>query len=114
MPKLQKPQEEKSIDILKRIAKRVEESTIDIHSIKSDLKRVFIRLTKVEHNTEITKVDVENLKLDMKEVKKDIKEVNREINDLIQTNTEVLAKMVTQKELQFLSQRVDAIENQSV
>lgn len=31
----QKPQDEQSIDILKRVAKRVEEATIDISSIKT-------------------------------------------------------------------------------
>src|SRR3989344_5534677 len=61
----QKPQDEQPTDILKRIAKRVEETTIDISNMKSDLKMVSLRLSGVEHNTEIMKVDVEKIKFDI-------------------------------------------------
>lgn len=64
----QKSQDEQSIDILKRVAKRVEEATVDISSIKTDLKFVNLRLTGVEHNTEIMKVDMEKLKVDIGEL----------------------------------------------
>ena len=61
----QKPQEEQSVDILKRVAKRVEEVTVDISSMKSDLKFMNLRLGNVEHNTGIMKVDIEKLKSDL-------------------------------------------------
>ena len=61
----QKPQDEQPTDILKRIAKRGEETTIDISNMKSDLKMVSLRLSGVEHNTEIMKVDVEKIKFDI-------------------------------------------------
>lgn len=58
----QKTQEESILDILKRLAKRVEESAININDIKFDIKGVKLRLSKVEHNTELTKIDVESLR----------------------------------------------------
>lgn len=60
------PQEESILDILKRLAKRIEESVIDINDIKFDIKDVKHRLGLVEHNTEITKVDVEKLRDELK------------------------------------------------
>jgi len=68
----QKPQEEQSIDILKRVAKRVEDATVDINDIRYDLKSVKLRLGNVEHNTEIMKVDIEKLKFDMEDMKNDL------------------------------------------
>lgn len=65
----QKIKEEQSIDILKRVAKKVEEATIDIGNMKSDLKMVSLRLSGVEHNTEIMKVDMEGLKGEMGNIK---------------------------------------------
>ena len=58
----QKPQEEQSIDILKRVAKRVEEATVDIHELKTDLKWLKIKIYSIEDNTNIMKVDVERMK----------------------------------------------------
>ncbi len=68
----QKPQDEQSIDILKRVAKRVEEATVDISSIKTDLKFVKFRLSGVEHNTDLMQVDIEKMKNDMGDMKNDI------------------------------------------
>lgn len=61
----QKPQDRQSIDILKRVARRVEDATVDIHSMKSDLKWVNLRLGQVEKNTEIMKVDIEKMRGDI-------------------------------------------------
>jgi len=71
-PSKQTPKDEQSIDILKRVAKRVEEATVDISSIKTDIKFVKLRLSGVEHNTEIMKVDIEKLKFDMENMKEDL------------------------------------------
>ena len=106
----QKPHEEQSIDILKRIAKRVEEATIDIHSMKSDLKFVDIRLSNVEHNTKMMKVDMEELRADIATMKKDIKEIKRDTNGLITTTAHILKKGVTLDEHSALYQRVSALE----
>lgn len=80
----QKPQEEQSIDILKRVAKRVEEATIDISDMKSDLKMVNLRLGVVEHNTEIMKVDIENMKVDMGELGNKIDGVENRLDKRIE------------------------------
>jgi len=58
----QKPQDEQSIDILKRVAKRVEEATVDIHELKTDLKWLKIKIYSIEDNTNIMKVDIERMK----------------------------------------------------
>ena len=65
----QPPKDEKSIDILKRLAKRIEEATVDIHEIKSDLKFVNLRLHTVESNTKITKIDVEKIRTELERMK---------------------------------------------
>lgn len=83
----------------------MEDAAIDISSMKTDLKFMKLRLTGVEHNTELMKVDIETLKLEVKEMKK-------EIEDIIRTNAEVFAKMVTQEELQSVSRRVASLETQ--
>ncbi len=57
----QKPQDEQAIDILKRLAKRIEEATVDIHTMKTDLKFLKFKIDSIEHNTNIMKVDIEKL-----------------------------------------------------
>ncbi len=113
----QKPQDEQSIDILKRVAKRVEEATVDISDMKSDLKMVNLRLGGVEHNTEMMKVDMEKMRGDIEEVqgdistmKKDIKEIKRDTEGLIETTTHILKEAVTHDEHKALSHRVTALE----
>lgn len=111
-------QEENVMQILKKIAKRVEENTVDVHSMKTDLKLVKLQLGGVEHNTEIMKVDIEKmkedvgeLKVEIKEIKIDVKKIWREVTDLTGQNEQILLKMVTQKEFGALSGRVSALEN---
>ena len=118
MRKIQrKPKEEQTIDILKRVAKRVEEATVDISSIKTDLKFVNLRLGGVELNTDLMKVDIENMKNDMGDMKseisamnKDIKEIKQDTESLIGTTSHILKEAVTHDEHKALSQRVTALE----
>lgn len=65
------PQDEQVIEMLKKLTSRVEDATIDISSIKSDLKFVNLRLSGVEHNTDLMKVDMESIKNDMEGLKAD-------------------------------------------
>lgn len=90
--------DEQALDILNRVAKRVEEATVDIHEMKRDLKFVNLRLQNVESNTKIMKIDIEK--------------VREDIDDLIGMSQEILSKMVTQEEVQSLSQRVSSLEQQ--
>jgi len=113
----QKPQDGQATDILERVAKRIEDATIDINDMKSDLKMVSLRLSGVEHNTKMIKVDVEKMKDEMGEikiymvaVKKDIKDIKRNTDDLTETAAEILKKATTQEEVNELSQRVTALE----
>lgn len=120
MKKEQKnPKEENIMQILKRLVKRVEEATVDIHEMKNDLKFVKLRLGSVEDSTKIMKVDMEKMREDISEIKgetneikTDVKKVWREVEDLSHTSEEILIKMVVQKEFKDLSQRVAALENQ--
>jgi hypothetical protein len=64
----QAPRDEKTIDILKRVAKRVEEATVDIRSIKFDVKTMKFDIMRVESNSAITKVDVEKLREELGEL----------------------------------------------
>lgn len=59
-------------DVIKRLVKRIEDATVDIHEMKSDFKFVRLRLGNVEHNTEITKVDMEKLKEKMGDLSNDM------------------------------------------
>ena len=81
----QKPQKENSIDILKKVAKRVEEATVDISSMKHDLKFMNARLGIVEHNTEVMKVDMEKMRNEMVEVEMRLGKRISNVADLITT-----------------------------
>lgn len=114
-----KPEDNKVLDILKLLTKRVEEATVDIHEMKSDLKFVNLRLHNVETSVGIVKVDmqnmrtnIQNMKVDIGTMKTDIRYVKRNTDDLIETTSEILAKMVTQEELKSLSERVISLEQQ--
>lgn len=99
----QKLKDDQTINILKGVAKRVEEATIDISDMKSDLKMVSLRLSNVEHNTKMMKVDIEKMRAVLDEVK-------RSTDDLINTTAEILEKVVTHDEHNALSQRVATLE----
>lgn len=106
----QKTKEDQSIDILKLIAKRVKEASIDISSMKTDLKSVNLRLSNVEHNTKIIKVDIEKMEEEIGTMKKDVKEVKRNTESLIEATAHILKEAVTLDEHNTLSQRVSALE----
>ena len=106
----QEPNDQQSIDILKRIAKRVEEAAIDIHAMKNDLQMVSIRLNNVEHNTKMMKVDMEKMRDEIGGMKKDIKEIKKDTEGLIETTTHILKEAVTHDEHNTLSQRVASLE----
>ena len=112
-----KPQEEKVIDILKRLAKRMEEATVDIHSIKFGVKRMKLDMSNIESDSAIMKVDIEKMRDEMGEIKgdvttikKDVKEIKRDVEGLIETTGFILKKAVTQDEHNALSQRVASLE----
>lgn len=114
---LPKPKNEQSADILERIARRIEEATVDISDIKRDIKFTDIRLGNVEHNTKLMKVDMEKIKdemgemkTDMGTMKKDIKEIKRNTEGLIEATAHILKEAVTQDEYNALSQRVAVLE----
>ena len=102
-PAKQKLQENQILNALDKITSRLEEATVDINDIKNDFKFVNLRLIKVEHNTEITKVDVEKMKKDLKVVKKNTE-------GLIETTGHILREAVTNDQHNALSQRVTALE----
>jgi hypothetical protein len=58
----QKIKDEQFIDILKRVAKRVEEATVDIHSIKIDLKYMKFDIMGLKSDSAIMKVDIEKIR----------------------------------------------------
>jgi len=58
----QKSTDEEIIDYLKRILKRVEEATIDISNMKTDLKMLKFNLMRIEHDSELMKADVERMR----------------------------------------------------
>lgn len=63
---------EEVTNILKRLLKRVEDATVDVHEMKSDFKFATLRLSNIEHTTKLTKVDMEKLEEKMGKVRDDI------------------------------------------
>ncbi len=90
----QKPQEQ-SVDILKRVAKRIEEATVDIHDIRFDLKSVKLRLSNVEHNTELMKVDMEKLKVHMENMKEELGDKIESVEDTINKRITHVSDLIT-------------------
>ena len=109
----QKPQDEQSIDILKRVAKRVEEATVDINDMRYDLKSVKLRLGNVEHNTEIMKVDIEKLKFDMENMKEHLGDKIEGSETRLNKRIEHVADLITIKlggKLQNHEKRIRKLE----
>lgn len=109
-PPHKKDNNDEILKILKRVSARVEDATIDIHSLKIDVKDVKLRMNALEKNTDLIRVDVENLKEDVREVKSDVKNVKKEIHSIIENQTEIFSKMVTQKEFSEHTARISSIE----
>lgn len=93
----------KLVDSLNRLTKRIEEATVDIHEMKRDLKFVKLRLHGVETNTEITKIDIEK-------VRNEVGKVSQSTDDLIGLSKEILSNMVTRDEFENFSHRVTSLE----
>lgn len=58
----QKPQDEQVLDVLKRLTKRIEETTVDIHSIKFDVKAMKLDVGFMQSDFAIMKVDMEKMR----------------------------------------------------
>lgn len=82
----QKPQEETSIDILKKVAKRVEDATIDIGEMKRSLRFVNLRMSTVESDTGIIKVDVEKIREELAGTETRLNKRITRVADLITLN----------------------------
>lgn len=93
------------IDILKRLDKKIGESTVDIHAIKVDMKSVRLRLNNVEKN-------IGTLADNVGMIKDDVKNMKKSIDDLSEMTSEILANMIILKEFKTLSQRVSSLEQQ--
>jgi len=79
----QKSQDEQSVDLLKRVAKRVEEATVDIHSIKYDIKAMKLDMGFIQSDFAIMKVDVEKTREELREVEDRLGKRITHVADLI-------------------------------
>lgn len=84
----QKPQEEKSIDILKKAAKRLEDATVDIHSIKYDIKAMKLDMGFMQSDFAIMKVDVEKTREELRGVEDRLGKRISHVADLITISTD--------------------------
>lgn len=64
----QKPKDEQAVDILKRLSKRIEEATVDIHSIKFDVKVMKLDMMGIKSDSAIMKVDIEKIREELEEL----------------------------------------------
>lgn len=78
-----KIKDEQFIDILKRVAKRVEEATVDIHSIKYDIKAMKLDMGFMQSDFAIMKVDVEKTREELREVEDRLGKRITHVADLI-------------------------------
>lgn len=79
----QKNQDEQSLEILKRVAKRVEEATVDIHSIKYDIKAMKLDMGFMQSDFAIMKVDVEKTREELEGVEDRLGKRISHVADLI-------------------------------
>lgn len=79
----QSPKDEEVIDILNRVVKRVEETAVDVHDLRFDLKSVKLRLGTIEHNTSVMKVDLEKLREDLEGTEERLNTRITKVGDLI-------------------------------
>lgn len=99
----QKPQDEQSLDILKRVAKRVEEATVDIHSIKYDIKAIKLDVGFMQSDFAIMKVDVEETREELREVEDRLGKRISNVADLITISMDQKFKTI-QKRIQKIEQ----------
>ncbi|MBF8250164.1 MAG: hypothetical protein HW400_765 [Candidatus Levybacteria bacterium] len=79
----QKIKDEQFIDILKKVAKRVEEATVDIHSIKFDIKAMKLDMGFMQSDIAIMKVDMEKTREELQTVKVELGKRITNVADLI-------------------------------
>lgn len=68
----QKSNDSQLADILKQLTKRVEEATVDIHSIKFDVKFMKLDMKSIKSDSAIAKVDIERIRDESKIYKDEI------------------------------------------
>ncbi|MBI4078742.1 MAG: hypothetical protein HY429_00355 [Candidatus Levybacteria bacterium] len=100
----QKTKEENTVDILKRIAKRVEEASVDVNDIKFDLKSIKARLGNVEHNTAVMKIDMEKLREQLEKTEARLDKRIMNVGDLI--------TIAFTKRFEKVEKRVSKLEHQ--
>ena len=64
----QKPQGEQILEVLKKLTKRIEEATVDIHSIKFDVKVMKLDIMGIKSDSAIMKVDIEKIREELGEL----------------------------------------------
>lgn len=79
----QKPQDEQVLDVLKKLTKRIEEATVDIHSIKFDVKATKLDVGFMQSDFAIMKVDVEKIKEQIEQAKEGLEKRITHVADLI-------------------------------
>lgn len=70
----QKPNDLQLTSVFKQLAKRVEEATVDIHSIKFDVKTMKLDMKSIKSDSAIMKVDIEKMRGESKIYKDEILE----------------------------------------
>lgn len=93
----QKPQEEQVLEVLKRLTKRMEEATVDIHSIKYDIKAVKLDLGFMQSDFAIMKVDVERTREELKGVEDRLGKRISNVADLITISMDQKFKIVEKR-----------------
>ena len=99
----QKPQDEQVLDVLKRLIKRIEEATVDIHSIKFDVKASKLDVGYIESDLSIMKVDVEKIREELEGVEDRLGKRIANVADLITISLS--------KKLQKVKKRVHKLEH---
>ncbi|MBI2028709.1 MAG: hypothetical protein HYT07_03830 [Candidatus Levybacteria bacterium] len=120
MKKTQQKQQEAILSILKPIAKRIEEATVDIHEMKTDLKWVNLRLSNLEGDTKIMKVDIIKVRGDIDNMRGDMNQMRSVLEDKLIgienrlhkriTNVADLIAMSLVKEFKTVDKRIRKIE----
>ncbi len=68
------PKEDSVIDVLKKLTKRIEEATVDIHNIRGDTVWINLKIRGIEADTGVIKSDMEKMRSDVQNIRVEIKE----------------------------------------
>ena len=99
----QKPTDKQILDVLKKLTSRVEDATVDIHSIKFDVKAMKLDMMRLESNSSIMKVDIERIREEIEELEIRLGKRITNIADLITVSQAKNFKNV-EKRIQKLEQ----------